>query len=68
MQIRYRINAHLASTCNCFPATDNPHVSIIPSEDELATDAHVQTGYNHNHTWYQAPEHQEIKGSKQKDI
>ena len=49
-----------ASTCNSFPATDDTHVPVIPGEDELAADAHVQAGHHHDatrdHTPHQQPE------------
>lgn len=49
-----------AFTCNRFPAADDTHVPVVPGEDELAADAHVEAGHHHDaardHAPHQQPE------------
>ena len=51
-------------TCDRLPAADDPHVPVVTGEDELAADAHVQAGHNHDDPRHQAPEHQEVQRSE----
>ena len=45
-------------TCDGLPAAEYPHVSVVPDEDELAADAHVEAGDDHDRTRDHAPQQQ----------
>ncbi len=45
-------------TCDCLAAAEYPHVTVVPDEDELAADAHVEAGDHHDRTRYHAPQQQ----------
>jgi hypothetical protein len=45
-------------TCDCLAAAEYPHVAVVPDEDELAADAHVEAGDHHDRPRDHAPQQQ----------
>ena len=52
-------------TSDRLAAAENPHVTVVSDEHELAADTHVDTAQEHDGSGQHAPQHQEEQGPGQ---